>query len=123
VLWVLFSNDFANNTFGRMNSTLQVEWGFCRPCIFARRRTCSGNESFTRRVLRHSSSLLSEEEQKTYAELYWYSHPGWVPGYQSIANYEQSINAVVVLFLNNTGGNSENAIAATFDDVLSVLRR
>ena len=67
--------------------------------------------------------LLSEEEQKTYTDLYWYSHSGWVPGYQSIANYEQGIDAVVVLFLNTTGGNSETVIAATFDDVLSVLRR
>jgi len=67
--------------------------------------------------------LLSAEEQATYTSLYWYSHSGWLPGYQSIANYEDSIDAVVVLFLNNTGGNSENIISATYDSVLSVLRR
>lgn len=70
-----------------------------------------------------SGNLLSEEEQNTYAELYWFSHSGWLPGYQSIANYEQSLDAVVVLFLNNTGGNSEEFIAETYAQVLRVLRQ
>jgi CubicO group peptidase (beta-lactamase class C family) len=67
--------------------------------------------------------LLSEEEQATYASLYWTSHSGWLPGYQSIANYEANRDAVVVLFLNNTGGNSESIISTTYDSVLSVLSR
>ena len=67
--------------------------------------------------------LLIAEEQDTYSRLYWYSHSGWLPGFQSIANYEDSIDAVVVLFLNNTGGNSENIISTTYNSVLGVLRR
>jgi CubicO group peptidase (beta-lactamase class C family) len=70
-----------------------------------------------------SGNLLSEEEQNTYADLYWFSHSGWLPGYQSIANYEQSLDAVVVLFLNNTGGNSEEVIAETYGQVLGLLQQ
>ncbi len=70
-----------------------------------------------------SGNLLSEEEQNTYAELYWFSHSGWLPGYQSITNYEQSLDAIVVLFLNNTGGNSEEVIAETYAQILRVLRQ
>jgi D-alanyl-D-alanine carboxypeptidase len=66
--------------------------------------------------------LLSREEQVTYGDLYFYSHSGWLPGYQSIANFEPSIDAVIVLFANNTGGNSEVILSDTFRDVLQVSR-
>lgn len=70
-----------------------------------------------------SGGLLSKEEQATYTDLYWYSHSGWLPGYQSIANFEESIDAAIVLFSNNTGSNSEEVIAETYRDILSLLDR
>jgi CubicO group peptidase (beta-lactamase class C family) len=69
-----------------------------------------------------AGDLLSKEEQVTYTDLYWTSHSGWLPGYQSIANYEQGIDAVIVLFLNNTGGNSENILADTYDNIRKLSR-
>lgn len=70
-----------------------------------------------------TGGLLSGEEQSTYANVYFYDHSGWLPGYQSIANYEQSIDAAVVLFLNNTGGNSEAVLVDTYQDIIGVLRQ
>lgn len=47
-------------------------------------------------------TLLNPTEQKTYSEIYEFKHSGWVPGYQSFAEYHPDIDAVVVLFNNTT---------------------
>jgi CubicO group peptidase (beta-lactamase class C family) len=52
----------------------------------------------------NDGSLLSDEEQAVYSSIYEYGHTGWVPGYYSIARYHEDIDAVVVLFASNTGG-------------------
>jgi D-alanyl-D-alanine carboxypeptidase len=67
--------------------------------------------------------LFTEAERSTYASVYWFQHSGWIPGYQSIARYEETLDAVVVLFLNNTGGGSEELIVDTYNQVIGVLRR
>ena len=69
-----------------------------------------------------TGSLMSIEERRLYTSFYFLRHSGWLPGYQSIARYEPDIDAVVVLFVNTTGGNSEIVIEATYNNVLSVLR-
>jgi CubicO group peptidase (beta-lactamase class C family) len=69
-----------------------------------------------------TGELFDEEERSLYNNLYWTSHSGWLPGYQSIANYESSLGAVVVLFANTTGGNSEDALNRTYQRVLDRLR-
>ena len=55
----------------------------------------------------NTGSLLSEEERSVYASVYWFNHSGWLPGYQSVANYQSNIDAVVIQFINTTGGSSE----------------
>lgn len=52
----------------------------------------------------NDGSLLSDEEQATYASIYEYGHTGWVPGYYSIARYHPEIDTVVVQFVSTTGG-------------------
>jgi len=52
----------------------------------------------------NDGSLLHDDEQAIYASIYEYEHTGWVPGYYSIARYHQDIDAVVVQFVNTTGG-------------------
>jgi len=49
----------------------------------------------------NDGSVFDEEEQEIYASIYKYEHAGWVPGYQSFAEYHEDIDTVVVL-LNNT---------------------
>lgn len=50
----------------------------------------------------NDGSLFSGEEQEIYAAIYEYEHGGWVPGYQSFAEYHEDIDAVVVQFYGTT---------------------
>lgn len=68
--------------------------------------------------------LLTASEQVVFESLYdSYSHSGWLPGYQSIGRYVTDIDSTVVLFVNQTGGNSEATISEVFDAVVEFLRR
>ena len=50
----------------------------------------------------NDGSVFNEGEQEIYTSIYEYQHSGWVPGYQSFAEYHTDIDAVVVLFNNTT---------------------
>ncbi|MCG2417812.1 beta-lactamase family protein [Aequorivita sp. F47161] len=50
----------------------------------------------------NDGSLFDGEEKKIYSSIYKYEHKGWVPGYQSIAEYHKDIDAVVVQFTSTT---------------------
>jgi hypothetical protein len=52
----------------------------------------------------NNGSLFDEGEQEIYSSIYVYEHTGLLPGYQSIANYHKDIDAVVIQFVNTTGG-------------------
>ena len=67
--------------------------------------------------------LFDAAERATYESVYWFRHSGWIPGYQSIARYEEGLDAVVVLFMNNTGDGSEDLIVDTYNQVVGVLLR
>lgn len=54
----------------------------------------------------NDGSLLNDDERATYASIYEYEHTGWVPGYYSIARYHEDIDAVVIQFVNTTGGDT-----------------
>jgi len=71
----------------------------------------------------NTGTLLSAEERNIYASVYWFNHSGWLPGYQSIANYHSDIDAVVIQFINTTGGSSENIASSTNSDIVSFLRQ
>jgi len=50
----------------------------------------------------NDGSIFNEREQEIYASIYEYEHAGWVPGYQSFAEYHKDIDTVVILFNNTT---------------------
>jgi CubicO group peptidase (beta-lactamase class C family) len=50
----------------------------------------------------NDGSVFEEGEQAIYSSIYEYEHSGWVPGYQSFAEYHKDIDAVVVQFNNTT---------------------
>lgn len=50
----------------------------------------------------NDGSVFSESEREIYSSIYKYEHSGWVPGYQSFANYHQELDAVVVSFFSTT---------------------
>jgi len=49
-------------------------------------------------------TLLTDEEQAIYSSVYEYEHTGWLPGFTSIARYQSDIDAVVIQFVNTSGG-------------------
>lgn len=50
----------------------------------------------------NDGSVFNEGEQDIYSSIYVYNHGGLVPGYQSLAEYHEDIDTVVVQFLNTT---------------------
>lgn len=50
----------------------------------------------------NNGSVFQPKEQKIYASVYKYEHAGWVPGYQSFAEYHKDLDAVVVAFYSTT---------------------
>ena len=50
----------------------------------------------------NDGSLFNVDEQAIYSSIYVYKHSGWVPGYQSFAEYHADIDAVVIQFNNTT---------------------
>ncbi len=71
----------------------------------------------------NDGSLLDDAEQAIYSSVYEYDHTGWVPGYQSIARYDEDTDTIVVLFVNSTGGDTEATIHILFDRILRIARR
>ncbi|MCW8834628.1 MAG: beta-lactamase family protein, partial [Colwellia sp.] len=71
----------------------------------------------------NTGSLLTASEKSIYRSVYWFNHSGWLPGYQSVANYHSDIDAVVIQFVNTTGGNSESIASTSYQQILDVLRR
>lgn len=69
----------------------------------------------------NKGTLLSTDEQAIYNSVYFLNHSGWLPGYQSIAQYQSNIDTTVIQFINTTGGNSESVASATFNEILDSL--
>ncbi|MDG4716748.1 serine hydrolase domain-containing protein [Winogradskyella marincola] len=53
----------------------------------------------------NDGSVFNEGERDIYASIYEFEHGGLVPGYQSLAEYHENIDTVVVQFLNTTDFN------------------
>ena len=56
----------------------------------------------------NEGTLLDNEEQELYSSLYVYNHTGLIPGYQSIAKYNNKTKTVIVQFTNTTDFNGYN---------------
>lgn len=54
------------------------------------------------KAMNNGTLFGSKEEQNIYTSIYEYKHSGWVPGYQSFAEYHKDIDAVIIQFNNTT---------------------
>jgi len=70
----------------------------------------------------NDGTLLSDDEQAIYSSIYEYGHTGLLPGYSSIARYHKDIDAVVVQFVNNSGGYSWNTSEIVYDRIIKILK-
>ena len=50
----------------------------------------------------NDGSVFNGGEKEIYSSIYVYEHGGLVPGYQSLAEYHEDIDTVVVQFINTT---------------------
>ena len=66
-------------------------------------------------------SLLNDDEQAIYSSVYVYEHTGLLPGYSSIARYHQDIDAVVIQFVNTSGGNSWMISEIVYNRIVRIL--
>ena len=71
----------------------------------------------------NDGSLLNRNEQAIYSSIYKYEHTGLLPGYTSIARYYKDIDAVVVQFVNTSGGYSWNLSEIVYNRIVKILRR
>lgn len=71
----------------------------------------------------NDGSLLNDNEQAIYSSIYEYEHTGLLPGYSSIARYHKNIDAVIVLFVNTSGGYSWNLSGIVYNRIVKVVRR
>lgn len=68
-------------------------------------------------------SLFNEGEQEVYSSVYKYEHTGELPGYQSIARYHKDIDAVVIQFINTSGGNSWSKSESVYRRIIRILEK
>ncbi|WP_343844666.1 serine hydrolase domain-containing protein [Bowmanella denitrificans] len=71
----------------------------------------------------NDGALLNDDEQAIYSAIYKYEHKGWVLGYHSIARYYKDIDAVVIQFVNTTGGDMELLSNVVYGRIVRILRR
>lgn len=71
----------------------------------------------------NNGSLLNDNEQAIYSSIYEYEHTGLLPGYSSIAKYHKDIDAVVVQFVNTSGGYTWNLSEIVYNRIVKILRR
>ena len=71
----------------------------------------------------NDGSLLNDNEQAIYSSIYEYEHTGLLPGYSSIAKYHKDIDAVVVQFVNTSGGYTWNLSEIVYNHILKILRK
>lgn len=70
----------------------------------------------------NDGSLLNDDEQSIYSSVYVYEHTGLLPGYQSIARYHKDIDAVVVQFVNTSGGNAWSVSEVIYNRIVKILK-
>jgi CubicO group peptidase (beta-lactamase class C family) len=71
----------------------------------------------------NDGSLFEDDEKEIYSSIYEYDHTGWIPGYQSIAKYHKDMDAVVIQFMNTTGGYNWNSGEIVYSRIIRILRR
>lgn len=76
------------------------------------------------RALNDGSVFSNSIEKEIYQEIYVFEHGGLVPGYQSLAEYHQDIDTVVVQFINTTdfNGYEWNLSEITINRIVEILK-
>jgi len=72
----------------------------------------------------NDGSVFKEGEQEIYSSIYQYEHSGWVPGYQSFAEYHEDIDSVIIQF-NNTNDSKLymwNLAEISINRIVKILR-
>ena len=67
-------------------------------------------------------SLLNENEQVIYASVYGFNHTGLLPGYSSIARYHEDLDAIVIQFVNTSGGTSWTKTEIIYNRIISIIK-
>jgi len=72
----------------------------------------------------NDGSLLNDNEQAIYTAIYVYQHVGLLPGYQSLAEYHEDIDTVVIQFVNTTNfdGYDWNLSEIIYSRIVKILR-
>ena len=71
----------------------------------------------------NDGTLFDAVEQDIYSSIYVYDHTGLWPGYSSIARYHKDIDAVVIQFVNTSGGNSWLVSEIVYDRIVEILHK
>ena len=71
----------------------------------------------------NNGSLLNDNEQAIYSSIYEYEHTGLLPGYSSIARYHRDIDAVVIQFVNTSGGYTWNLSEIEYKRIVKLVRK
>ena len=73
----------------------------------------------------NDGSVFDEGEQAIYSSIYVYEHGGLVPGYQSLAEYHEDLDTVVIQFMNTTNfdGYNWNLSEILINRIVKILRR
>ncbi|MFV9484939.1 serine hydrolase domain-containing protein [Christiangramia sp. ASW11-125] len=73
----------------------------------------------------NTGKLLTKAEEKIYSSIYVYDHTGLIPGYQSIAEYHENIDTVVIQFVNtaNFEGYTWRISEIVYDRIIKILEK
>lgn len=73
----------------------------------------------------NDGSVFKEGEQEIYSSVYVYNHTGLIPGYQSIAEYHEDIDTVVIQFNNTTNFNGYdwNLAEIIYNRILKIVKK
>ncbi len=72
----------------------------------------------------NDGSIFDEGEQEIYSSIYVYNHGGLVVGYQSLAEYHEDIDTIVVQFINTTNfdGYDWNLSEIVINRIVKIIR-
>ena len=73
----------------------------------------------------NDGSVFEAGEKEIYSSIYVYEHGGLVPGYQSLAEYHEDIDTVVIQFINTTNFNGYewNLSEININRIVKILKR
>lgn len=71
----------------------------------------------------HNGTLLNDDEQTIYSSIYEFEHTGDLPGYLSIARYHEDLDAVVIQFINTSGGRSWSKAESVYRRIIRILEK